>query len=109
MMEVILADVGRWIQELRKGVGLSQEELAEKADISKQTVSKIETGKREILASNIAKLAYALDISTDYLLFGTHTMEDLKRLDCKLLTLTEPQYKYVESMINSFVDYCNDS
>ena len=106
MMEVVMSDVGQRINMLRKELRLSQEELAERADISKQTVSVIEGGKREILASNIARIADALGVSTDYLLFGTRTEPDIARLDRKILTLTDQQYKFIETMVNGFVEVC---
>jgi len=83
-----------------------QEELAEMADISKQTVSLLEGGKREMLASNIAKLANVFAVSTDYLLFGERTEQDLMRLEHKLLDLTDAQFKFLETLINGFVELC---
>ena len=37
-------EIGKTIQDLRKRKGLSQEELAEKIDVSRQAVSKWENG-----------------------------------------------------------------
>lgn len=37
-------EIGKIIQDLRKRKGLSQEELAEKIDVSRQAVSKWENG-----------------------------------------------------------------
>ena len=37
-------EIGKTIQDLRKRKGLSQEELAEKIDVSRQVVSKWENG-----------------------------------------------------------------
>ena len=107
MKEIIMVDVGHRIYALRKERRLSQEELAEMADISKQTVSLVEGGKREVLASNIAKLAEVLGVSTDYLLFGERTEPDIMRLDRKILSLTDVQYKFLESVINGFVEMCS--
>ena len=61
--------LGEKIQRLRKEKGLSQDELARKADIPYTTLTKIEIGvikKPSVFA--VAKIAEALDISLDKLL-----------------------------------------
>lgn len=62
-------NLGEKIQRLRKEKGLSQDELARKADIPYTTLTKIEIGvikKPSVFA--VAKIAEALDISLDELL-----------------------------------------
>ncbi len=62
-------NLGGKIQRLRKEKGLSQDELARKADIPYTTLTKIEIGvikKPSVFA--VAKIAEALDISLDKLL-----------------------------------------
>lgn len=39
-----MADVGGRIKQIRKMSGMSQEELAEKVNVSRQTISKWKTG-----------------------------------------------------------------
>ena len=58
--------LGSKIQKLRKDRGLSQDELARKADIPYTTLTKIEIGiikKPSVFA--VAKIAHALDITLD--------------------------------------------
>ncbi len=62
---------GRAIRRRRRELDLSQEELAERAELHRNYVSGIETGTRNPSLKNIEKLAKALDISiarlfTDY-------------------------------------------
>ena len=62
-------NLGEKIQRLRKDKGLSQDELARKADIPYTTLTKIEIcviKKPSVFA--VAKIADALDISLDKLL-----------------------------------------
>lgn len=62
-------NLGEKIQRLRKEKGLSQDELARKADIPYTTLTKIEIGvikKPSVFA--VAKIAEALDISIDDLI-----------------------------------------
>ncbi|MBD3156471.1 helix-turn-helix domain-containing protein [Candidatus Peregrinibacteria bacterium] len=62
-------NLGQKIQKLRKEKGLSQDELARKADIPYTTLTKIEIGvikKPSVFA--VAKIAEALDVSLDQLI-----------------------------------------
>lgn len=56
------------ILTLRKQKGLSQEELAEKLNVSRQAVSRWEMGTALPDASNILQLSKLFEVSTDYLL-----------------------------------------
>ena len=55
---------------LRKTAGLSQEELAEILGISRQAVSKWETGASSPDSHNIVRLGELYGVSTDYILLG---------------------------------------
>ena len=64
--------VGERIQQLRKAAGLSQEQLAEQLDVSRQSVSKWELNAPEI--SKIIALSELFGISTDELLKGAESI-----------------------------------
>lgn len=53
------------IAERRKEFGLTQKQLAEKAEVSFETLRKIEVGKNNSAISTIAQIAYALDLKID--------------------------------------------
>ena len=108
MKNDFLTKMGRRIYEKRKSLRLSQEELAESAEISKQTVSRAENGQRELGAQNVARLAKALEMSADYLLTGERIDADVMALDKKLANLSERQYKFLEELIRIFIDMCED-
>lgn len=56
------------LRQLRKNAGLSQEQLAEKLDISRQAVSKWEAGSSSPDIHNIVQLGKLYNISTDSIL-----------------------------------------
>lgn len=56
------------IVQLRKSQGLSQEELAEKLDLSRQAVSRWESGTAQPDAGNLWQLSRLFEVSADYLL-----------------------------------------
>lgn len=58
------------ITELRKAKGWSQEELAEKVNVTRQSVSKWESGQSVPDLDKILQLSQIFDVSTDYLLKG---------------------------------------
>ena len=56
------------IVNLRKKNGLSQEDLAEKLNVSRQAVSRWEGGAASPDAANILQLSKLFGVTTDYLL-----------------------------------------
>jgi len=61
--EEILKKFGDKIRKLRKEKGLSQEELAEKANLHRTYIGMIERAEKNITLLNISKIANALGIS----------------------------------------------
>ena len=58
------------LQALRKSQNVSQEQLAEKLDFSRQAISKWESGQANPDINNILKLSDIYEVSTDYILTG---------------------------------------
>lgn len=58
------------LAELRKNANLSQEKLAEKLNISRQAVSKWESGTTSPDLNNLISLGEIYGVSTDYILLG---------------------------------------
>jgi len=58
----IKAQVGLRIRELRNKIGISQEALANKAEIDRTYVTDVENGRRNISIENLAKLVNALQV-----------------------------------------------
>ena len=57
-----LIEFGKKIQDLRKQLGLSQEELAYKAGFHRTYVGMIERGERNITLNNLKKLSKGLEV-----------------------------------------------
>lgn len=60
--------LGEKIAEQRKKLGLSQEELAEKLNISQKSISKYEMGNRKPQYKVLVRMAEYFGVTTDYLL-----------------------------------------
>lgn len=65
--------VGERMQQLRKAAGLSQEQLAEQLDVSRQSVSKWELNDAAPEISKIIALSELFGVSTDELLKGAES------------------------------------
>ena len=55
--------VGKRVKELRNKLGVSQEELADVAELDRTYITSVECGKRNISIVNIEKLANALKVT----------------------------------------------
>lgn len=102
-MDMTLSQIGKRILDRRKQLRITQEELAEKAGVTPQTVSSAELGKKALRPENIIKICSALEISTDYLLLGTVVNKDISILAQKLSPLKPEQYRHLEDIINSYI------
>jgi len=57
------AAFGKRVRELRDRLGLSQEELAERAGLHRNYIGGIERGERNVAILNVARLASGLGVS----------------------------------------------
>lgn len=68
MKKEILIKFGNKVRERRTALGLSQEELAGRADVHRTYIGMIERAEKNITLENIEKIAKALEISFDKLM-----------------------------------------
>lgn len=101
--ELLLQQIGKRIIERRKKLGLTQEALAEKGDMTTQFVSYAESGKRAMRPENLLKISSALGVSADYILTGEIVDKDYLLLSDKMRKLTPSQLR----LIDNIVDECN--
>lgn len=66
---------GRRLRELRKAKGWTQEQLALRSGLSREYLSRIETGNRNVSLDVVQALSEALEIEA-YLLFTKETDPD---------------------------------
>lgn len=105
--EIILQEIGKRILDRRKQLGLTQEALAEKAEVTTQFVSYAESGKRAMRPENLLKISVALGVSADYLLTGDIIDKDSLLISEKLRQLTPKQLQLIESLIDTYISFCN--
>lgn len=84
------------IAVIRKAKGLTQEQLGELVGVTRQAVSKWESGQAVPDALTIAKLCQELNLSADYVLLGKETelrTENVAGLEQPVLEETDPAYQ----------------
>lgn len=62
-MDFSLTGFGQRVRTLRRAQGLTQEQLAEAADLNPRTVQKIEAGELNIVVTTLARIQMALGCS----------------------------------------------
>lgn len=67
-MSGILTTIGKNLRALRKQLGLSQERLAELAELHRTYIGAVERGEKNISAKNIEKIAGVLGVEPHQLL-----------------------------------------
>ncbi len=101
--KLFLREIGKRIAQERKKQNLTQEILAEKADVTTQFVSYAESGKRSMRAENLYKMSISLGVSVDYLLTGDIVDKDKLLLEEKLNQLTPTQFHFIESIVDDCI------
>ena len=98
--------IGKRIKQRRKRLDLTQEEVAERIDISNQHMSNIERAKSIPSTEVIMKLAAALDTTPNEFLLGTslYPGEEWKAGAEKLRPLGEGQLE----LVSRFIDWVSE-
>ena len=67
-MSSINEHLGKMVSTLRKAKGWTQQELADRSDLSRVTIGQIERGNAEPSISNLNKIASALECNLDIIM-----------------------------------------
>ena len=84
------------LQDLRKSKGLSQEDLAEKCNVSRQSVSKWETGQGYPETEKLLTLCELLGVDLDYLLRNKTKESSIKSEQQEISPYTQYVGKWVK-------------
>ena len=100
----LYSEMGKRIIKKRKQLGLSQEELAARADVSAQMLSTAERGSKSILSENLLKISSALGVTADYLLTGRMAEADVSALSKKILSAPPEKQDKIERIIEILLE-----
>lgn len=84
MRDINFETVGRRLREIRLSKGLTQEYIANMADVNTSHISNIENNRVKISLSTLLKVCDAMGITVDYVLANEYT-DNLSGLDQEIL------------------------
>ena len=96
-------DLGRRIAAQRRAVGLTQEQLAERAGVNVKTVQGVEQGRTEPELRTVTRLAKALGTSIENLVPHTAPSVEtvMRRIEADLRGLPQPLLEHVAAVIRA--------
>ena len=93
--------MGERIKAAREHAGLTQEQLAERIEVSPQYISDLERGVVGVSIPTLKRLCRTLTVSSDSILFGVET-ELTAALAEKCQTLTDEQLRLLLTIVDSY-------
>lgn len=95
--------IGKIIQKLRKDKNLTQEELAEKIDLSTNYLSKVERGLSVLNAEAFLKMADVLKFSLEDFGINTNSKLDASKNELinKVLSSSDKEIKAYSELLNT--------
>ncbi len=100
--------LGRRIKELRRKRGLTQERLAERANLDVKYVGNIERGKENPTVATLERLAGALSVKMDQLLSFGHQIQGERQLRRRIIQILnkcdEKELQLILRMIGGIKD-----
>ena len=101
--EKLLRELGARIHNRRRELGLTQEQLAEKMDVSIHMISNLELGKKAIRPENLVRLCNILGVSADYILRGVRSDMEFSRLTSKIASLSPDDQNCIEVITDRLI------
>ncbi len=99
-----LVEIGGRIKAERKKAGLSQEKLSELVFVTPHYIYEIERGIKSMSLETLINLSEALNLSTDYILFGENANEKASLTE-QLNALSDEQRIRVENAFKALLPY----
>lgn len=99
-----LIEIGKRIKAERKSKNFSQERLAEEINVTPHYIYEIERGLKTMSLETLINLSKALDVTTDYILFGLRQTEDFS-FDEYMDKLSQDERIRLENIIKAILPY----
>lgn len=99
--------IGKRIRNLREYQHLTREKLAEYADTSVQFLADIECGRKGMTTFTLYKLAEALHVSTDYIVYGLEKEKMDNKISLLLNSLNASHQEIAERILQLYIQAIN--
>ena len=97
------AAIGMRIRKQREFLGLTRERLAELLEVTPKFCSDIELGHKGMSVATLCRLAEVLRLSTDYILFGAHTANNLEEITQMLAQCPPDKLPHVTTVVKNML------
>ncbi|MBO5100235.1 MAG: helix-turn-helix transcriptional regulator [Treponema sp.] len=102
-------EIGTRIRKYRKLKNISQEELAEKIDISTTHMSHIETGSTKLSLQVLVDIAQILEVSTDALIFDKTSKLKIQKIETILSDCNENEIAFITKIVETSKEFFEKS
>ncbi len=96
-------NIGRRIRSQREYLGYTRESFAERIDVTPKFCSDIELGLKGMSVQTLCRISDVLNISVDYILFGSHDNNDNRNIIEMINRCPQDRLCYLEDIIKAFV------
>ena len=96
--------MGFRISTQRRKLNMTQEELAEKVDVSVKHISAIETGRTKANISLLYDIATCLNVTIDYFTFGIVKKSKIEEIEEYLRECTDEEVDIIKVMVKAIAD-----
>lgn len=96
--------IGKAIKEARECANLTQARFAEMVQLGTKNVSAIECGNVGVSLETLKRICTVLSVSSDHILFGEQTENNISFLMERLKRLTEEQLDITVDIVNKLLE-----
>ena len=96
--------IGERIKEAREQKKLTQEQLAERVDVSPQYVSDLERGVVGVSLSTLIRICSCLTVTSDRILFGREALKRTEKLSGLCDELSDAQFDRLTSIVEKYIE-----
>ena len=96
--------IGEQIKLAREQARLTQEQFAERIEVSPQYISDLERGVVGVSIATLKRICIVLGVSSDQILFGSITEDRAAAIAKKCKTLSDQQYRILLDIISKYVE-----
>lgn len=100
----INVQIGEQIKMARERAKLTQEQFAERIDVSTQYVSDAERGVVGVSIATLKRICHVLCVSSDQILFGQKSYDRCAALSEKCKNLSDRQFILLSTIVDSFLE-----
>ncbi len=95
--------IGEQIKIARERAKITQENLAERIDVSPQYISDLERGVVGVSIATLKKICVSLNVSSDQLLFGESSGNTFSPLSEKIRCLSKEQHAILCEIVEKYI------